>query len=203
MQGVYGLKKVSIFRRIEFFVVLGVVAVLASILIPNYVRLTARREYSACSSNLKNLATALEMYSADWNGHYPEKMSSLVPNYFRTIPACPRVGSDSYSESYSRSSRAGHHKLECLDHGFSSRNEECATKLREAQFKVSSEPHPERYSSRELKEIGAVCPDGVMYEYSYSLYTFSYYCSGENHRFIDIPADYPKYGSQYGLVERP
>lgn len=44
---------------------------------------------SACESNLKNLATALEIWSIDHQGHYPEELWQLVPNYLRRVPRCP------------------------------------------------------------------------------------------------------------------
>ena len=54
---------------------------------------------TACKSNLKNIGTALEMYSTDWSGHYPTEMSTLTPNYLKTIPECPEAGKDTYSRS--------------------------------------------------------------------------------------------------------
>lgn len=54
----------------------------------------------ACSSNLKNIATALELFSTDHNGHYPVTLHELTPTYMRTIPACPMTGA-----TYAYSSR--------------------------------------------------------------------------------------------------
>ncbi|MCL5773285.1 MAG: hypothetical protein M1536_02760 [Firmicutes bacterium] len=56
-----------------------------------------------CESNLKNIATALEMYSTDNEGHYPASLKQLVPNYIQKIPACPAAGKDTYSISYKSS----------------------------------------------------------------------------------------------------
>lgn len=53
----------------------------------------------ACQSNLKNIGTALEMYSTDWNGRYPSTLSTLTPNYLKTIPTCPAAASDTYSST--------------------------------------------------------------------------------------------------------
>ena len=57
-------------------------------------------QLTACKSNLKNIATALEMYSTDFDGLYPQDLGKLAPNYLRTIPTCPSAGVDTYSESY-------------------------------------------------------------------------------------------------------
>lgn len=51
---------------------------------------------TACPSNLKNIGTACEMYSADWRGDYPTSMSLLTPNYLKTVPECPSVGEITY-----------------------------------------------------------------------------------------------------------
>ena len=57
-------------------------------------------DLQSCSSNLKNLATAAEMWSTDNNGRYPANASQLTPNYLKTIPTCNAAGKDTYSESY-------------------------------------------------------------------------------------------------------
>lgn len=50
---------------------------------------------TVCRSNLKNVATAIEMYQTDWNGASPSTLASLTPNYLKTLPKCP---ADSASE---------------------------------------------------------------------------------------------------------
>lgn len=44
--------------------------------------------YTSCQSNMKNIGTALEMYSADHKGHYPKTLKGLSPEYLREIPRC-------------------------------------------------------------------------------------------------------------------
>ena len=55
---------------------------------------------TACKSNLKNIATALEMYATDHKGRYPAHMAQLIPDYLKVIPTCPSAGRDTYSVSY-------------------------------------------------------------------------------------------------------
>lgn len=55
---------------------------------------------TACKSNLKNLGTALEMYSTDNYGRYPKSLASLTPNYLKVIPNCPSARKDTYSDSF-------------------------------------------------------------------------------------------------------
>ncbi|MBX3169772.1 MAG: hypothetical protein KF760_20380 [Candidatus Eremiobacteraeota bacterium] len=47
-----------------------------------------------CTSNLKNIGTALEMYKMD------HSLAQLVPQYFKALPTCPAVQSDTYPASY-------------------------------------------------------------------------------------------------------
>jgi hypothetical protein len=76
-------------------------------LVPNFIRAQAQGQFTACKSNLKNIATALEMYSTDARGRYPTSLSALTVDqrYLRTLPTCPAAGRDTYSATYrSRSS---------------------------------------------------------------------------------------------------
>lgn len=51
---------------------------------------------TACKSNLKNIGTAMEMYSTDWQGHYPNNLAALTPAYLIALPQCPVSRSQSY-----------------------------------------------------------------------------------------------------------
>ena len=54
----------------------------------------------ACKSNLKNVATGLELYAGDWAGQYPPELGYITPNYLKFLPTCPAAGKDTYSHSY-------------------------------------------------------------------------------------------------------
>jgi hypothetical protein len=61
-----------------------------------------------CCSNLKNIATALEMYAADNQGNYPTSLTALTPagsspgkTYLKSIPTCPGSRTD-YGYAYSK-----------------------------------------------------------------------------------------------------
>lgn len=77
-----------------FLALLGVGLVLAAILVPHRVR--AKGRLTGCKSNLKNIGTALEMYSTDWAGCYPRSLNQLTPEYLKTIPTCPDSEENSY-----------------------------------------------------------------------------------------------------------
>jgi hypothetical protein len=59
----------------------------------------AEKNLTICRSNLKNLATALEMYSSDNSGRYPISLRELHGTYLYEMPKCPVTGSD-YGNSY-------------------------------------------------------------------------------------------------------
>lgn len=139
------------FTLIELMIVIAIIAILAAILVPNFIRARAQGQLTACKSNLKNIGTALEMYATDHGGRYPvtgelRKLSTpgTIGNtstqaYLKQIPLCPSAGEDTYSANY------------------------------------SSTMNPDNYSL---------------------------YCAGSNHTAAGMPADYPKFNAEMGLIER-
>lgn len=81
---------------------LAIVSVLAAILVPNFVRARARGTLTACKSNLKNIGTALEMYSTDWSGKYPTSLDVLTPKYLKLIPECPTTRTVTYRAHFGK-----------------------------------------------------------------------------------------------------
>ena len=49
-----------------------------------------------CKRNLRNIATALEMYSTDYGGRFPPTLVDTTPNYLRTVPTCPSTKTVAY-----------------------------------------------------------------------------------------------------------
>jgi len=92
------------FTLIELMIVIAIIAILAAILVPNFLRARAQGQFTQCQSNCKNIGTALEMYSTDHSGHYPEgssALSLLTPDYLKIIPTCASAGTDTYTNAYS------------------------------------------------------------------------------------------------------
>ncbi|MEQ8186692.1 MAG: serine/threonine-protein kinase [Candidatus Eremiobacterota bacterium] len=66
-------------------------------LLINFLAARASGQLAACGSNIKNLATALEMYATDNKGNYPPSLEYLTKNtdsnpdssYMKTLPLCP------------------------------------------------------------------------------------------------------------------
>src|SRR3990170_8520107 len=79
------------FTLIELLIVVAIIAILAAILIPNFLRARKQSQISATKGNLKNLGTALESYFVDWNV-YPATLDLLAggsPVYLRAVPTTP------------------------------------------------------------------------------------------------------------------
>lgn len=89
------------FTLIELMIVIAIIAILAAILVPNFIRARAQGQLTACQSNLRTIATSCEMYSVDYAGHYPPAFANLTPNYLKSPPECPAAGTTTYSAMYS------------------------------------------------------------------------------------------------------
>ncbi len=59
------------FTLIELMIVIAIIAILAAVLVPNFMRAREASRLTACKSNLKNISTAVETYSNDYDGLYP------------------------------------------------------------------------------------------------------------------------------------
>lgn len=87
---------------LELLFILAVVAIVAAVLIPNFMRPKNRGTLTSCKSNLKNIATALEMYASDNKGDYPPTLDeltrkSLYGPYLKTIPTCQAADKMTYT----------------------------------------------------------------------------------------------------------
>jgi len=58
------------FTLIELMVVIAIIAILAAILIPNFMHARAQAQTTGCVANEKQIATAVEEYAVDNNGKY-------------------------------------------------------------------------------------------------------------------------------------
>ncbi|MBC5825972.1 MAG: prepilin-type N-terminal cleavage/methylation domain-containing protein [Candidatus Eremiobacteraeota bacterium] len=58
------------FTLIELMIVIAIIAILAAILIPNFLHARSESQTAACEGNEKQIATALEEYAVDNRGTY-------------------------------------------------------------------------------------------------------------------------------------
>ena len=186
-------------------VALGVAVILAAIIIPNFIRPHHGGQLTACKSNLKNIGTALEMYSTDYGGHYPSSTASLVPNYLKTFPHCPTAGRNTYSASYRRQKLSSEPMASCPTHGSTG---PCANYgqrlLREASsFREREQRWPTNVEEMRLEPKLLSCPYSQQaLVYTQVQQTYFVCCGGLNHDNVGIPADRPAYNGIDGLIER-
>lgn len=107
------------FTLIELMIVIAIIAILAAILVPNFIRARAQGQVTSCKANLKNIGTACEMYATDNGGRYPATLESLKnaangqQPYMKAIPNCPSAGKDTYSEAYKSASNPDRYIVYC------------------------------------------------------------------------------------------
>ncbi len=84
----YGRRQAG-FTLIEVLIVVGIMAILAAILIPNFVRARASSQLANCELDLRNIAAALELYYGE-NQSYPAASSWQATltsgGYIRAVP---------------------------------------------------------------------------------------------------------------------
>lgn len=86
--------------QISLWVVLACALVIV-VVPPMFVRCSGgSAPLNICKNNLKNIGTALEMYSCDWSGHYPRNLETLVPEYLSVLPECPAAGYVTYRATF-------------------------------------------------------------------------------------------------------
>jgi type II secretion system protein G len=68
------------FTLVELMVVVAIIALLAAIIIPNYVHARAQAAVSQSEANLKEIATALELYYTDHQSYPPS--GNVTPAIF-------------------------------------------------------------------------------------------------------------------------
>jgi serine/threonine protein kinase len=124
-------------------IVSTVIIIIMMVVVPRLYMARLDGRYTHCMSNLKNMGTALEMYSTDHGGLYPSSLTLLVPRYIDELPTCslstcdehgemcfpepwwkkPRTPSYSYEvnswcDNYTISCIAGVHEISCSGPGF-------------------------------------------------------------------------------------
>ena len=83
------MKNNSGFTLVELMVVLTVIALLLSVVVPDYVGRMKRAEEAVLQENLAVMRDALDKHFAD-AGRYPETLDDLVSKrYLRSIPKDP------------------------------------------------------------------------------------------------------------------
>lgn len=74
------------FTLIELLIVVAIIAILASIAVPNFLEAQIRAKVSRAKTDLRTLATGLEAYRVDSNQYPPTPLFALGDRFFRLKP---------------------------------------------------------------------------------------------------------------------
>ena len=82
------------FTLIEIMIVVAIIAILAAVAIPNFVKYRNESQRAACISNMKQVMTAGEQWSMN-NVNQTPSMTDLCGStlYIKKTPSCPAGGS--------------------------------------------------------------------------------------------------------------
>lgn len=85
------------FTLVEIMIVVAIIAILAAVAIPNFVKYRKTSQAAACISNLKQIQSACEQ--AKLAGKSTVNDSDIIgaDKYIKQSPVCPQVGSYSYT----------------------------------------------------------------------------------------------------------
>ncbi len=80
------------FTLVEIMIVVAIIAILAAVAIPNFVRYRRNSQANACISNLKQLQTAVEQAKMNGkDGAWTDIIGATL--YIKVSPTCPAGGS--------------------------------------------------------------------------------------------------------------
>lgn len=101
------------FTLIELMIVVSIIAILAGILIPNFVNARAQAMTAACESNLRSIATAAELYYADQQV-YPASgdvsaalFTANGTSYLNNVPTDPAAPTPGAPYAFTNTTAAG------------------------------------------------------------------------------------------------
>ena len=82
------------FTLVEIMIVVAIIAILAAVAIPNFIKYRKNSQAAACCSNLKQIQAAMEQAKMAGVASSALTMTSLVgtDKYIKVAPACPAGG---------------------------------------------------------------------------------------------------------------
>jgi prepilin-type N-terminal cleavage/methylation domain-containing protein len=86
--------KVPGFTLVELLVVVAILAILAGILFPVFQSVRARGQQTTCSSNLRQLGMAVQMYAQDYDGYIPfakDASDAFIPQMWQSSGPCQNL----------------------------------------------------------------------------------------------------------------
>jgi type II secretory pathway pseudopilin PulG len=95
--------------------IICIIGILAAILTPVMMRARFKAYHTACVQNERNLMSALELYSIEYENIYPADLNVLTVGskpYIQLIETCPTNGA-SYADEYTTSPDGSQYVLAC------------------------------------------------------------------------------------------
>ncbi|MFW5857356.1 MAG: type II secretion system protein, partial [Planctomycetota bacterium] len=80
------------FTLTELLVVIAIIAILAALLMPSIIEAQNQGQRTSCMNNLRQLGIAIESYRADYEGDYPNFLSSMSVSESPDLFVCPIDG---------------------------------------------------------------------------------------------------------------
>jgi len=80
------MKRLVKFTLVELLVVIAIIALLTSILLPSFQKAKEGGRQVACAGNMKQIGTAMLMYTADWESYFPGGLMTNAPFFIGLEP---------------------------------------------------------------------------------------------------------------------
>lgn len=93
------INHLAAFTLVEIMIVVAIIALLSAIVIPNFLKASARSQATTCINNLRQIDTAVQQFSVESGKHmgdtisYPDDLTPYIRlNAQGSIPPCPTGG---------------------------------------------------------------------------------------------------------------
>ena len=86
------IQKKEGFTLVEIMIVVAIIALLAAIAVPSFVKARTKSQDSACVNNLRLISGAKDQYGLE-NDNVAATLVNMVPDFLKATPDCPAGGS--------------------------------------------------------------------------------------------------------------